>query len=473
VTSKPTPPSNDGTPVAAASLPARPAETGWLPDLLYVGGKFESGLAFFADAAGRITRLSREPADLASARRLSGQAALPGLVNAHSHAFHRVLRGQAPGAAWHEAHARAAARLSAEDAFDAARMAFLEMLLSGITCVGEFNFLVRSASEVPAGEETVPQAILQAGHDVGIRIALLNVAWAHPEGGAAPAAGEARFVTRDAEQFVRETEALRAFVEKKYFADDAWVGVAVHSLGAVPLDYLKAVARHAHARRLRFHLHVAATAAEVDACRAQHGRTPVALLADLGAVDKRLTAVHAGAITDDEIKLLGAARAVVCACPTSERWLGLAPAPVERLLAAGAAVALGSDSHREIDLLDEARSLEDPRRRDSREGGANRIDAAGRLHAATVAGARSLGATGGAIEVGRPADFFTVNLFDPSLAGADAETLPEHVVHSLQRRAIRDVWIGGRPRIAGGRHANQGPIVGRFVDLQRRLWGAG
>jgi formimidoylglutamate deiminase len=465
VSSKPPPPANE-------SSPARPAETGWVADFVYVGGKFESGLAFFADATGRITRLSREPADLAIARRLSGQAALPGLVNTHSHAFHRVLRGRAAGATWRTAHARAAARLSAEDAFDAARMAFLEMLLSGITCVGEFNYLLRSAPGAAAEEETVPRAILQAAHDVGIRIALLNVAWAHPYGGAAPAPEDARFATPDAEQFVRETEALRVFVEKNYFADHAWVGAAVHSLGTVPLDYLKVVTRHAHARRLRFHLHVSPDAAEVDACRAQHGRSPIALLAELGAVDKRLTAVHAGAISDDDIKLLGGARAVVCACPTSERGFGFASAPVEKLLAAGAGVALGTDSQVAIDLLAEARSLPQAGRVESR-GPAGGTDAAALLHAATVAGARSLGATGGAIEVGRPADFFTVNLFDPSIAGADGETLPEQIVFSLQRRAIREVWIGGRPRISGGRHANQGPIVGRFADLQRRLWAAG
>jgi formimidoylglutamate deiminase len=93
------------------------------------------------------------------------------------------------------------------------------------------------------------------------------------------------------------------------------------------------------------------------------------------------------------------------------------------------------------------------------------------LHAATFTGARSLGATTGALEVGRPADFFTVNLYDPALAGADAESLLANIIFSGERRAVRDVWIGARQRLAGGRHVNQGPIVGRFVDLQKRLWG--
>jgi formimidoylglutamate deiminase len=92
------------------------------------------------------------------------------------------------------------------------------------------------------------------------------------------------------------------------------------------------------------------------------------------------------------------------------------------------------------------------------------------FHAATFTGARSLGATGGALEVGRPADFFTVNLFDPAIAGADAGSLLANVVFALERRAIKDVWIGARQRLANGRHALHGPIVGRFVESQARLW---
>ena len=92
------------------------------------------------------------------------------------------------------------------------------------------------------------------------------------------------------------------------------------------------------------------------------------------------------------------------------------------------------------------------------------------FHAATVAGARSLGATGGALEVGRPADFFTVNLYDPSIAGAEPAVLLANIVFSLERSAIREVWVGARQRLVNGRHAQQGALVGKFIELQRRLW---
>src|SRR4029434_5695896 len=106
----------------------------------------------------------------------------------------------------------------------------------------------------------------------------------------------------------------------------------------------------------------------------------------------------------------------------------------------------------QIDLLKDARLLEYHLRvlREQRTGLAADGPTA-LFHAATVTGARSLGATSGALEVGRPADFFTVNLYDPSIAGADPETLLANILFSMERRAIRDVWVGARQRISNGR----------------------
>ena len=122
-------------------------------------------------------------------------------------------------------------------------------------------------------------------------------------------------------------------------------------------------------------------------------------------------------------------------------------------------------------MLKEARLLEYQLRVARQQRGAFAADATTALfHAATFTGARSLGATGGALEVGRPADFFTVNLFDPSIAGAEPDALLANVVYALERRAVRDVWVGARQRVTGGRHPLHGPIVGRFVEAQRRIW---
>ncbi|MBL9210302.1 MAG: amidohydrolase family protein [Opitutaceae bacterium] len=468
----PQPGRGPAAPLAVKSgVPHGATELGWLPDCVYTGEKFEAGVAFFADTVGRITRFSREPADLAAARRLEGQAALPGLVNVHSHAFHRALRGRTEQKP-REAEERLLQRLTDEDVFATARMAFLEMLLSGVTCVGEFHYLHRMPDGKPWPDvNQVGRAIVRAAHDVGIRIALLNVASLRGDFGGDESSLPVRARSGSAEAFVRDTEALRVAIEREFPADEAWLGVGAYSLAQVPLEAFKVIAAYARAQRMRLHAHGATTAAETRACAAEYGRSAVALLAEHGIVDKRLTLVDALQLSDDDVKLLGAARATVGVCPSSAQQLGLGAPVVEKLLAAGAGLALGSDRQVQIDLLKEARLLEYQLRtaREKRAGiGADPATAL--FHAATVTGARSLGATGGALEVGRPADFFTVNLYDPSIAGADAASLLAHVIFSLDRRAVRDVWVGARQRIANGRHVAHGAIVGRFVDGQKRIW---
>jgi formimidoylglutamate deiminase len=459
-----------------SGVPHGATELGWLPDCVYTGEKFETGLAFFADAVGRITRFSREPADLAIARRLEGQAALPGLVNTHSHAFHRALRGRTE----REPRPRAAEerlleRMTDEDVFDTARLAFLELLLSGITCVGEFHFLHRMPDGRPWPDvNQTGRALVRAAHDVGIRIALLNVAVVRGGFGGDESTVPPRCRSGTVDAFLRDTEALRGAVEREFSADEAWVGVGAGALAQVPLDAFKAIASYARGQRMRLHVQGSTTAAEARACAAEYGRSEVALLAEHGMVDKRFTLVDALQVSDDDVKLLGAARAMVAVAPSSAAQLGLGGPPVGKLLAAGAGVALGTDRQVQGSLLEETRLLEYQLRVASGQRSGFAADAATALfHAATVTGARSLGATGGALEVGRPADFFTVNLFDPAIAGADPGNLLANVVFAFERRAIRDVWVGARQRVANGRHAAHGPVVGRFVEAQRRIWAEG
>ena len=462
-------------------MPQGAAEVGWLPDFVFTGGKFEAGLAFFADAVGRITRFSREPADLAAARRLAGQAALPGLVNAHGAAWHRLFRGRVsslarnganPQSPWREACEAGARRLKPEDVYDAARMAFAEMLAAGITCTSEVHDLRGGAGEAGVAEPNLfAREVIRAAHDVGVRLALfsggaLRSGYGQPLGSAAP---RAAFASVDA--FVRATDALRVEVERDCPSDEVWLGVAPESLATVPLDAFKAIGDYAHSRRMRLHTTLGVAGNENEACVAEYGRTPVAALAERGIVDKRFTIAHGPKLTEDEVRILGAARATLCACPTMELDLAMGMAPIEALLAAGTGIALGAEPYVHVDLLKEARLLEYVLRGASGRRPVMGADAAvALLHAASVTGARSLGATGGALEVGRPADFFTVNVFDPVIAGADVESLAAHIVFSLERRAIRDVWIGARQRLANGRHVDQGGIVARFVDLQRRFW---
>jgi formimidoylglutamate deiminase len=508
--------------------------TVWLPDLIYTRGRFESGLALVADSNGRIVHLTRDYANLTDARvvRLKGRAILPGLVNAHSHAFQRVIRGRTERRSaahdsfwtWREIMYAAATRLTPDDLYEASRMAFLEMAASGITAVGEFHYLHHAPDGTRyADENELAKQVVRAAGDVGLRIALLRVAYARAGWNTPPNARQSRFIERDAQAFLKQTETLKSDLAREAVRDDnarveavdevadggannnslaatarrAWVGVAPHSIRAVPLDYLREVRAFAAAHALPVHMHVAEQPAEVAACLDEHGRTPVRLLADEGLLDERFTAVHAVHIDEREASALAEARALVCACPTTERNLGDGIVPADLLFDANARISLGTDSHTQIDLLEDARELEYHLRLQkleravlARRPGAqtdtstdssvsqpdNAPDSlsalAARLFAcATLNGAASIGADScGALEVGRAADFFTVALADLSIAGAATEDLLPAIVFSLARTAVRDVVVGGRRIVEDGQHRAQSEIIERFTNLQRRLW---
>src|SRR6266446_270806 len=528
--------------------PLNESRIAWLPDLLYTGGRFARGLALVCDAAGRIVKIAAA-GELRDEKRvrLSNRAMLPGMINAHSHAFQRVLRGRTEyrsiraGASplpdheitrdsfwtWREMMYSAARRLTPEDIYDAARMAFVEMALSGITAVGEFHYLHHAPDGVPYDDPNLlAKEVVRAARDIGLRIALLRVAYARSGYQTEPNPKQQRFIERDPEIYLKHLDKLIDDVTRgtsptvrEGSASDAkdgalpdgranapnssiYVGVAPHSVRAVPLDYLREVTAYASEHRLKVHMHVAEQPTEVSACVEEYGRTPIALLDTEGLLSERFTAVHAIHVTAKAIPALTRTGAIVCACPTTERNLGDGVVPADEYFKQGVAVCLGSDSHAQIDLLEDARELEyhlrlqkleravlDGGNPTVREGAASFVhdpDASqrnstlpdGRVSAiarrlfdcATINGARSLGAPGGALEVGMPADFFTVDLDDPSIAGASKDDLLASIVFTLSRAAVREVVVGGKPIVSEGQHLIQEEVVERFNQLQKNLW---
>jgi formimidoylglutamate deiminase len=238
---------------------------------------------------------------------------------------------------------------------------------------------------------------------------------------------------------------------------------------AVPLDYLREVTAYANEHQLKVHMHVAEQPAEVSACVEEYGRTPIAVLDTEGLLSERFTAVHAIHVTAKAIPALARAGAIVCACPTTERNLGDGVVPADEYFKQGVAVCLGTDSHAQIDLLEDARELEYHLRLQKLEramlGGAALL-----FDCATTNGARSIGTNGGALEAGRPADFFTVALDDPSIAGASPDDLLSSIVFASTRAAVREVVVGGKPIVSEGQHLIQDDVVERFTGLQKRLW---
>ncbi len=435
----------------------------WLPDLLYVDGRFESDRAIACDDAGIIV----ENADLRNAVRLKNRALLPGLINAHSHAFQRVIRGRTEYRSenttdtfwtWREQMYAAANRLGPEDIYAVSRMAFLEMALTGITAVGEFHYIHNAPDGSPYSDPNLlARHVIRAARDVGIRIALLRVAYARAGYELAPNPLQVRFI-ESPETYLKNLEVLLNSPEPDDGMD--WIGVAPHSVRAVPLDYLKAIVGFANERALPVHMHVAEQRAEVSACIEEYGRSPVALLETEGLLSKHFTAVHAIHVTPKGIATIARAGANVCACPTTERNLGDGVVPVDAYFNADVPVSLGTDSQVQIDLLEDARELEYHLRLQKME---RHVFAPRDLFdCATVSGAKSIGFNGGKLEPGAPADFFTVDLDDPSIAGSSPDDLLANIVFSLSRTAVRDVVVAGKGIVEDGRHRDQEAIIEEF-----------
>src|SRR5205814_6568619 len=208
----------------------------WIPEMLYAGGRFTSGMALVCDDAGTITSIARVD-ELKDEKKINlpRRAMLPGMVNAHSHAFQRVIRGRTEYRTtdrdsfwtWREMMYSAATRLSPEDIYDASRMAFLEMALSGITAVGEFHYLHHGPDGEPYDDPNLlAKEVIRAANDVGLRIAILRVAYARSGYNAEPNPRQARFIEADAETFLRNVESLRREVNT---SETAWLGIAPHS----------------------------------------------------------------------------------------------------------------------------------------------------------------------------------------------------------------------------------------------------
>jgi formimidoylglutamate deiminase len=384
------------------------------------------------------------------------------MVNAHSNAFQRVIRGRTEHRSehstdsfwtWREQMYAAANRLEPEEIYDVSRRAFLEMALTGITAVGEFHYIHHQRDGSPYSDPNLlEREVIRAARDVGIRIALLRVAYARAGYQTEPNPLQIRFIEQTPDVYLKHLEQLLGAPELS--DGTAWVGVAPHSVRAVPLDYLKTIVTFANERALPVHMHVAEQPAEVSACIEEYGRSPVALLETEGLLSKRFTAVHAIHVTPKAIASLARAGAFVCACPTTERNLGDGVVPVDAYLDAGVRISLGSDSQIQIDLLEDARELEYHLRLQKMQRNVLAPELARKLFdCATINGAVSIGLHGGGkIEVGSPADFFTVDLEDLSIAGADPDSLLTNIVFSLSRTAVRDVVVGGKQIISNGLH---------------------
>ena len=385
---------------------------------------------------------------------------IPGLVNAHSHAFHRALRGRTHGGSgdfwqWRNPMYALANRLTPDSYRELATAVFAEMALAGITGVGEFHYVHHQPDGTPYADPNVMgHAMVDAARGAGIRIALLDAAYLHaaieksellPE--------QRRFSDCSIDRWLDRVDALGE-------GGDGWtVGLAPHSVRAVHPDELASIVGSRFGRVV--HLHVSEQPAENAACIAATGMTPTEVLADVGLLGTHLTAVHATHMTDRDVSLLGGAHAHVCMCPTTERDLADGIGPAHAMASAGATLCLGSDSHAVIDLFEEARAVEHNERLITGTRGIHRP--ASLLAAATSGGASSLGwqsLTPEGVAVGKPADLVAIGLDSVRMAGFEAGAAAAHIVHAAAPADVRNVWVAGARVVRDGTHTSIDDVAG-------------
>ncbi|REE61211.1 formiminoglutamate deiminase [Streptomyces sp. 3212.3] len=392
---------------------------------------------------------------------------LPGLANAHSHAFHRALRGVVQVGSgtfwtWREVMYSVADRLTPETYHALARAVYAEMALAGVTAVGEFHYLHHAPGGTPyADPNAMGEALIDAAAEAGIRITLLDAAYLSSGFGQPPNHHQLRFSDGTAERWAERSSDLK---ERAH----ARIGAAVHSVRAVPAGQLATVARWAEERRAPLHVHLSEQTAENDACHRAHGCTPTRLLADHGVLGPRTTGVHNTHLTDEDIRLIGAGSTGTCMCPTTERDLADGIGPAMALQAAGSPLSLGSDSHAVIDLLEEARAMELDERLRTRTRG--HWTAASLLRAASADGHAALGwQDAGVLEPGALADFTTIALDSVRTAGPPPGLGAETAVFAATAADVRHTVVGGRHVVRDGAHTRLPDVPRALADAVQAL----
>ncbi|QNI33172.1 formimidoylglutamate deiminase [Alloacidobacterium dinghuense] len=453
--------------------------TSYLPEALYTRAGFASNTALSVDDRGKISAHAAEPVQTVS---LPRRALLPGLINVHSHAFQRLIRGKSESRvtsgkdfwSWRGTMYHAAAQLTPQDVYDVARMTFLEMARAGITTVGEFHYLHTDPNGHPYDDPNLlSRMVIAAAQSVGIRIVLLRAAYFRSGYQVATDPGQIRFFENTTD-FLANAESLLAIYPINS-GNQVQLGIAPHSIRAIPLEDLRELTAWANAKQLPLHMHISEQVAENAACKAEYGTTPVTLLTREGLLTRNLTAVHAIHITDDEIRMMAEAGATICSCPTTERNLGDGSFPADRTMRAGIPIAFGSDSQAQISLIEDARELDYHLRLSHQERAVlDQIDgqplAARLLDCATIHGARSLSVAAGELTDGKYADFFTVDLDHPSIVGNSPEDLLSIIVFGLDPSAIRDVAVNGKLIIRDGKHEFEKEIIARYKEVYRKVW---
>jgi formimidoylglutamate deiminase len=402
---------------------------------------------------------------------------IPGLANAHSHAFQRVLAGhteeRAPATkdnfwTWRSRMYALSARIDAASLEAIARQVYGEMVATGYTAVAEFHYL-HNEPGAPQTSEAMFEAIARAAELSGIRLTYVPVLYERAGfDEPAPAPEQLRFA-RTVDDFLEHYERV-----KELAGDRFGVGIGAHSLRAVAKDSLEKIAARAAQDDIPIHIHIAEQQREVDQCVNAYGSRPVAWLVDQHDVDERWCLVHATHMDAQEIEAVGKSGAVVCLCPSTEANLGDGLFPLRRFLEADGRIAIGSDSHVSINPFEELRWLEYGQRliAQQRNIAAVRRSQTGRslFELAAEGGALATGQNGGCIREGANADLIALDDDSPMLAGHSSRSLLDALVFSGFTLPIDRVMVRGEWQVVDGRHHDAEQAREAYARVARELY---
>ena len=405
---------------------------------------------------GRIISISPAVDPSPGAHVLSG-VVFPAAANAHSHAFHRTLRGRTHHNrgdfwVWREHMYRSAAELTPDAYEQLATAVFVEMVVAGYSSVAEFHYVHHQPGGTPYPEpHAMELALARAASAAGIRLTLLDTLYLAGGIGLPLNPEQARFGDGDVHAWLDRLASLRTEIARSFPPGMVSVGAALHSVRGVPEADLAVVARKLP-HDMPLHIHLSEQPAENAACLSAHGLTPTGLLDRHGLLGPRLSAVHCTHLTAEDIALLGNARATVVMCPTTEADLADGIGPARALADAGASIALGTDQHAVIDPWIEMRALEHGERLGSGERG--RFSPDELLYAATQGAARSMATPVApeAVRTGAVCDLVAIDAGSARTAGSKPQQLPL----SATAADVTSVVINGELVASDGVHHRLG-----------------
>lgn len=452
----------------------------WTPQA-WVQGRWQANVCLEVDATGHWSRItSGVTAPPAGATVLAGPV-LPGMVNAHSHAFQRAFAGLAERRtsetddfwSWRDRMYGVALRVTPEQMQAIAAQLYVEMLQGGYTQVCEFHYLHHQESGAPyADPATMAWALADAAQQAGLGFTLLPVLYER--------AGFTQPTLRTDQRRFASTAALVAALQREMAAAQrplANAGVAIHSLRAASPESIRALLAEVGEADMPIHIHVAEQMQEVNDCLAHTGQRPLEWLVQQGWLDARWQLVHATHATTTEIEGVANQGAGIVICPSTEGNLGDGLTDVAGWLHAGVPMSIGSDSHVCRQWPEELRWLEYGQRLNlqRRNVAANPARHAGStaellVQATLPAGGTAAGQTAWGLTVGARADALVLDTQCPGLLGVPPSHTLDALLFATGAPVFRDIYVAGRQVITNGRHANQDSIATRFAQVMEALW---